>query len=197
MSESCQARPSSGRSLEYNCVVFALLLLFGSARLVSQEIHPGLALGVAVPADDYAKTHRTGPLTQLFVVFGGADQRLRVRVEAEGVWFPGRVPANTVSSTSGDMRILSGIATLMIGPRGHGARPYFLLGAGPQWVSVPKVTNPYGYVPGARAGIGVDGRVGPCTLRAEIAAHAVLSDFATGHDFGLGTYWPLTVAIQF
>jgi len=95
------------------------------------------------------------------------------------------------------MRILSGIATLMIGPRANGVRPYFLFGAGPQWISVPKVPNPYGSVPGARTGIGVEGRARNWTLRAEITGHAVLSDFATGHDFHWGTYWPLTVAIQF
>jgi hypothetical protein len=197
LSESHRGDPARGRLVAYSCVAFALAFVFGGSKLVGQDIHPGFGLGVGVPAGDYRKTRGSGPLAQLFVVFGGADRRLRLRIEAEGVWFPGRVPANTLSSTSGDMRILSGIATLMIGPRANGARPYFLVGGGPQWVSVPKVTNPYGYVSGARAGIGVEGRVRDWTVRAEIAGHAVLSDFATGHDFGLGTYWPLTVAIQF
>ena len=197
MSESRRANSGRTSPVAYSCVAFAMVFVFGGSKLGSQEIHPGFGLGVGVPAGDYRKTHDSGPLGQLFVVFGGADRRLRLRIEAEGAWFPGRVPANTGSSTSGDMRILSGIATLMIGPRANGVRPYFLFGAGPQWISVPKVPNPYGSVPGARTGIGVEGRARNWTLRAEITGHAVLSDFATGHDFHWGTYWPLTVAIQF
>jgi hypothetical protein len=95
------------------------------------------------------------------------------------------------------MRILSGFADLIMAPRYSGPRPYFLLGAGPQWINVPKVANPYGAVPGARAGFGIEGTVRGWTIRGEIAATAVLSDFATGRSFTPGTYWPVTLAIQF
>ena len=191
------AGPSRDRIATQSCVTLALLLVLGTSKLVGQEIHQGFGLGVAVPAGDYGQTHGSGPLAQFSILFGGADKRLRLRVDAEGVWFPGHIPASALSSTSGDLRILSGIANLMIGPRTSGARPYLLLGAGPQWVSVTKVPNPYGSVIGTRAGLGVEGRLGDWTVRAEIAAHAVLSDFATGHDYGLGAYWPVAVAIQF
>ena len=188
---------SRNSSVEHGCVAFCLLLLFGSSGLAGQGAFPGVALGVAVPSGDYGDTRGTGPLAQLFVVFGGPDRRLRLRLDAEGVWLPARGPDNPVSIPGGDMRILSGIANLIIGPRGSEARPYFLFGVAKQWVSVTNGTNPYGAVPGARAGFGVEVPIRHWTVRAEIAAHAVLSDFATGHDFGLGTYWPVTVAIQF
>ena len=197
LSASRSAGRSRARLATQSCVTLALLLVLGTSKLVGQGIHPGFGLGVAVPAGDYRQTHGSGPLAQFFILFGGADRRLRLRVEAEGVWFPGHIPASALSDASGDLRIVSSIASLMIGPRTSGARPYLLLGAGPQWLSVSKVNNPYGSVIGTRAGLGVEGRLGDWTVRAEIAAHAVLSDFATGHDYGLGAYWPVAVAIQF
>lgn len=176
------------------------LILFCACRttnLPSQEMHAGFALGAAVPAGDYGETRGIGPVAQLFVLFGRADRRVRVRVEAEGVWLPGHTPASYSTSKAGDLYILSGIASLIMGPRSTPVRPYFLLGAGPQLVSVPKHTNPYGSVTGVRAGFGVEGRLRSRSIRAEMAGHAVLSDFGTGRDFGLGGYYPLTLAIQF
>ncbi|HMI48059.1 MAG TPA: hypothetical protein VK481_05280, partial [Gemmatimonadaceae bacterium] len=163
-----------------------------------QGIQPGFALGVAVPSSgDYGRRHRAGPLAQLSVLFGDSDRRVRLRIEAEGAWFPGRAAPNPPFSADGDMRILSAFADLIMGPRMTGPRPYFLFGAGPQWITVPGVPNPYGGVPGVRAGVGLEGKVRGLTLRGEVSANAVLSDFATGRSFTPGTYWPLTLGIQF
>ena len=184
------------RPATQSLVALNLLWVFGTTNLLAQEMHAGFALGAAVPAGDFRETRGTGPVAQLFVLLGGADRRIRFRVEAEGVWLPGHTPASFSTSTGGDLYILSGIGSLIMGPRSTPVRPYFLLGAGPQLVSVPKHPNP-GFVPGIRAGFGVEGRLRSWTIRAEIAGDAVLSDFGTGRDFGLGAYFPLTLAIQF
>ena len=197
MDESSGTCPDKRRQASKSLVALILFSVFGTTNLPGQEMHAGFGLGAAVPAGDYRETRGIGPVAQLFVLFGRADRRVRVRVEAEGVWLPGHTPASDATSKAGDLYILSGIASLIMGPRSTPVRPYFLLGAGPQLVSVPKHTNRYGSVPGVRAGLGVEGRLRRQTIRAEIAGHAVLSDFGTGRDFGLGAYFPLTLAIQF
>ena len=197
MNESRGTCPNKWRPATESLVALSLLWVFGTTNLPGQEMRAGFALGAAVPAGDFRETRGTGPVAQLFVLFGGADRRIRLRVEAEGVRLPGHTPASSSTSTGGDLYILSGIGSLIMGPRSTPVRPYFLLGAGPQLVSVPKQVNPYGSVTGIRAGFGVEGRLRSWTIRGEIAGDAVLSDFGTGRDFGFGGYFPLTLAIQF
>ena len=198
MGESHRTRHRKNIPIRYCLAAVLLLLVFASSKVSGQGIQPGFALGVALPSlGDYGRRRRPGPLAQLSVLFGDSTRRVRLRIEAEGAWFPGRAPANPPFSTDGDMRILSAFANLVMAPRWSGLRPYFLLGAGAQRVTVPGVANPYGAVPGVRTGFGFEDKVRGWTLRGEVSANAVLSDFATGREYRPGTYWPITLGIQF
>ena len=89
------------------------------------------------------------------------------------------------------------LGSVLIAPRLSGMKPYVTLGGGVQWLSVENSMNPYGSIVGVRSGVGVEGPWGRKTFRAEISAHAILSDFATGKDWAIGAYIPATFAIEF
>ena len=105
--------------------------------------------------------------------------------------------APAVRSFTGDLRILSVLASVLLAPNNGIVRPYLVLGGGPQWLTVPDDVNPYGTLYGVRAAIGLEGKWSGRKWRAELGAHAVLSDYATGRDFGLGTFVPVMVGVQF
>lgn len=166
--------------------------------LAAQRVSPGVAIGVAVPTGPYGETRRLGPLSQLSLVFRDPESKVRFRFEAEGAWFPSREQASGFASSSqGDLRILSILGTVLLAPRIPGVRPYVGIGAGRHWLRVPSSVSPYGAVFGVRAAVGLEGGWGNRRVRAEVGTHAVLSDYATGRDFGLGTYLPFIVGMQF
>lgn len=166
--------------------------------LAAQRVSPGFAIGVAIPTGPYGETRGLGPLSQLSLVFRDPESKVRFRFEAEGAWFPSREQASGfVSSSQGDLRILSILGTVLLAPGIPGVRPYVGVGAGRHWLRVPSSVNPYGAVFGVRAAVGLEGGWGDRRWRAEVGTHAVLSDYATGRDFGLGTYLPFMVGMQF
>ena len=190
----CQLRLSLLRSS------LTLLAVAGAVplELPAQPVSPGVAVGVAIPTGRYGETRRLGPLSQLSLVFRDPESSVRFRFEAEGAWFPGRERHSALASSSqGDLRILSVLASVLLAPPTEGIRPYFVGGVGRQWLHVPGTVNPYGAVFGVRASAGLDGQWSGRRLRGEVGTHLVLSDYATGRDFALGTYRPLVVGVQF
>jgi hypothetical protein len=180
------------------CLVLIGVLAAIPCELSAQPVSHGVAIGVAVPTGDYGETRHPGPLAHVSLTFRDPERRIRFRVEGEGVWFPVRDDSSPIpSSSAGDLKILSILASVLLAPNSGSVRPYFIIGGGPQWLSVPNSINPYGLLLGVRAAIGLEGKWSGRKLRAELGAHAVLSDYATGRDFGLGTYVPVMVGIQF
>jgi hypothetical protein len=190
---------SRSRSLAWRCYLVLIGVVAAiPCDLSAQAVSPGVALGVAVPTGDYGETRSPGPLANLSLTFREPESRIRFRVEGEAVWLSGRGDSSPFpSSSSGDLRILSVLASMLLAPNTGGVRPYFVIGGGPQWLSVPNGVNPYGTLYGVRAAIGLEGKWRGRSLRSELGAHAVLSDYATGRDFGLGTFVPFTVGVQF
>lgn len=198
MSDAREILSQSRLSVSRYCLVLVALVCAVPTKLPAQRVAPGFAVGVAIPTGRYGETRRLGPLSQLSLVFRDPESRVRFRFEAEGVWFPSREKGSaSASSTQGDLRILSVLASVLLAPRVQGARPYLVVGAGPQWLHVPSSVNPYGAVFGLRAAVGLEGQWSGRRLRGEVGTHAVLSDYATGRDFGLGTYLPLMLGMQF
>lgn len=135
---------------------------------------------------------------QTYAVIGKPDRIARVQIGAEGVWFRSRASAPALGSSAyGNLRVLSILSNVVIAPPLSGIKPYLTLGGSVQWLSIEGRTNPYGRLFGLRSGLGIEAPWGKKSARAEISAHAILSDFGTGRDFRIGTYIPVTFAIQF
>ena len=178
--------------------VASLAAIFVSARAIAaQVIHPDVGLGAAVPTGPLGEGRGIGPLVRLGFVVGDTARRIRLRVEGEAAWMPAREARGRTSSPVGDWRAFSLVGSVLIGPRGSRVASYLVLGAAAQGVDIGGQTNPYGTLAGVRAGAGVRGRVGAYVLRVEVTPHAVLSDFGTGRDFAVGTYWPISVGLTF
>lgn len=191
---------ASERSILFLAVALLPHLAAAAATpLGAQGVSLGVAAGVAVPTGPLGANRSPGPVAQASVYLGGFGRRVRGRVDVEAAWFPGggQPPGRLASSDEGDLRVSGVLASLVVGPRGGPVRPYALVGAGAQGLSVPGRTNPYGAVPGVRAGVGVRATVWGLRLHAELVPHAILSDYGTGRDFEIGTYWPITVGVRF
>jgi hypothetical protein len=170
----------------------------GATRAGAQNIAPGLAVGIGVPIGDLGRERLPGPVVQTYAVLGERNRIARLQIGAEGAWFPGNAAAPAIASSAyGDLRVFSILGSVLIAPRSSGMKPYVTLGGGVQWLSVENRVNPYGSIVGVRSGLGVESPWGRKTFRAEISAHAILSDFATGKDWGMAAYIPFTFAIQF
>ena len=180
-------------------VVTSLLAVVSAGGPVgAQAVSLGFAAGVAVPTGAYGAARASGPVVQGVVTAGGPTRRVRLRAEAEAAWFAGQeVPAGRGLSAGGDLRVAGVGLSLLMGPRGGPVRPYALVGAARQWIRVPGRVNPYGSVFGVRAGAGVRAAVGRTEVRLEVTPHVVLSDYATGREFDIGSYWPVTVGVSF
>jgi hypothetical protein len=87
---------------------------------------------------------------------------------------------------------------MVVGARGAPrVAPYFLVGLGVERLAVTGARNPYGLTLGGRAGIGLQWRLGPRTLFAEITPHIAATDFGTGTDFGTAAHVPIALGIRF
>lgn len=184
--------------LRITCLALTIAICSAPA-LGAQTLTPSIAAGIAVPTAGLGTSRTLGPLLRGSLLVGAPDRRVRFRGDIEAAWMPATAqPAAPVSSSTGDLRVISVLADLVIGPRGNDSvQPYLLLGLGAQSMRVSGVTNPYGKVPGLRGGVGLRGHVGRFGMSAEITPDLILSDFATGRDFRLGTYWPVSVGISF
>ncbi len=165
----------------------------------AQAVRLGVAGGVAVPIGAYGETRSSGPLVRGSVMIGGLERRVRFRGDVEAAWMLAADDhASTVpGSHFGTLRALSVLGSVLIGGTGPGFAPYVIAGLGAQRLRVDGSSNPYGTTIGARIGAGVRWRVGRTLLHAELTPHWALSDFATGRDFGVGSYVPATLGISF
>lgn len=168
-----------------------------SARLAAQTARPEIAAGVAVPAGALAAQRVAGPLVRAGVVLGAPSRIVRVRLDAEAAWMPARGRTVPISSASGTLRTVGAVASMLVGPAEPRIAPYLLAGISAQRMQVNGHPNPYGTLAGVRLGVGVRRTVGTHELRAEVAEHAVLSDYGTGRDFAVGTYWPISFGVTF
>ena len=175
----------------------ALLLLPPHRTAAAQAVTPEVALGVAAPTGRLGTHRSVGPLVRAGVLLGGAHRIVRLRADVEGAWFPGDPPPALPDSWYGDLRVMSGLVSLVVGQRGDDQAIYGLVGVGVQSMRVPGAPNPYGAVAGLRLGAGARTVVGGLRLGLEVTPHFILSDFATGRDFAAGTYWPVSVSIAF
>lgn len=201
--DGARGRRRPVRSLA-STIASALVALCGAVDASAQPF--GVHGGAALPSGRTAEGRRAGPLAGASVTFGGTERRLRGRVAVEGAWLRGEGGRAEPQAARRDMRVVGALASLLVGARGTGVRPYALVGAGVQWQHVPGARNPYGAVPGVTGGAGVEwslpatggaGRARPFRVVAELRAHGVLSDFASGADFRITTYWPLVVGVRF
>jgi hypothetical protein len=178
--------------------VFLFALSVGASGAGAQHISPGAAVGIGIPTGDLGRERSPGPLVQAYLVVGRSDRVVRFQISAEGLWCSGRQPPTSLTSSAyGDLRALSILGTLLFAPPPMGIRPYLSLGGGLQSLTIEGRQNPYGRLVGVRSGAGIELPLRKAFVRAEISAHAVLSDFGTGHDFSIATYVPVTLSIQF
>jgi hypothetical protein len=177
------------------CIVLVVLIA-SIEPLPAQTIRPEAAVGIAVPAGRLGEDRRPGPLARAGVVLGGPANVVRFRVDAEGSWMPGK-GGSSQSSAAGSLWAASAVGTLLIGRTNGETAPYLLLGAAAQRLEVRGTPNPYGTLAGLRMGLGLRRRFGRHVAGFEITPHAVLSDYGTGRDFSIGTYWPFIVRLTF
>jgi hypothetical protein len=177
--------------------VLAMSITGLGTPLGAQAVALGLAGGIAVPTGAYGEARATGPLVQVSGTVGGPQRRLRLRMDVEGAWFAGSgTPTTRGLSAAGGLRVLSSGLNLLVGPRGGPVRPYALVGLSAQRLRATGRVNPYRMVPGVRAGVGMRAALGGVEWRAEVTPHLVLSDYATGRDFDVGSYWPVTLGVS-
>jgi hypothetical protein len=179
--------------------VIAALLATLASRAGAQAFSPSLALGAAIPTGYYGARRSPGPLVRAGLTVGYPEQQyVWLRVDGEGAWLLDEGGGHVSrGSDDGTLRALGVLATVAAGPRREGVRPYAFMSAGPQWVRIQAATNPYGVSLGLRGGAGVRARAGRFDIEAEVAAHAVTSDFGTGHEFASGSYVPVTIGVRF
>ena len=181
-------------------MVIAAATLFRCASLGAQPVERSLALGVVLPAGDYARLRTIGPAVRAAVAFGDLEtRRVRLRLELEGVWLRSRgARPGVANSDPGSLTALSVVATGVFGPRSRGGvAPYVIAGVALQSLTIPGTRNPYGSTLGLRVGVGLQRHVGERSVFFEIAPHLALTDFGTGQDFGAAAYVPLVVGFRF
>lgn len=180
-------------------MLFCLLSSAGMTQVASaQKVDPGIGVGVGFPTGLMGEHRRPGPVVNAYALIGSATRTVRFQLGVESAWFSGKPRLSALgSSAEGDLRIVGLIVNLLIATHGDGIRPYLALGGGLQYMSVENRRNPYGSVPALRGGIGLEAPWGNRSVRAEVHAHAILSDFGTGKDFVVGTYVPVTLSLQF
>lgn len=167
------------------------------APLGAQRLTPTVSAGVAVPTGDYGRLRGPGPLVRAGALVGGPARRVRLRADLEAAWLRDPGGGAAFGTLDGTARVVSALVSVLAGPRGGRVAPYAVAGAGLQWLRIDGAENPYGTVPGARAGLGVRARLGRTEWRAEVTPHLVASDHGTGRDFGVGSYWPVAVGVAF
>ena len=124
-----------------------------AALLPAQPIERSIALGVAVPAGDYAKTRTVGPAIRAGFTIGSAEtRRARLRIELEGAWLLSRgVNSGVGYADPGSLSAMSVLASLVVGRRPtQGMAPYFLTGLAIQSLTIPGLRNSYGSTFGVR-----------------------------------------------
>jgi len=189
----------SGSTHTWLVISFCLASSAGATPIASaQKLEPGIGVGVGFPTGRLGAERQPGPVVNGYAVLGSHERKVRLQIGVEGAWFRGKTnPSGLGSSAEGDLRIVGLLANLLIASGGGRIRPYLTLGGGLQSLSIENRRNPYGSVVGLRGGVGLRTLWGNTSVHAEVQAHAILSDFGTGKDFGLGTYVPFTLALQF
>jgi hypothetical protein len=178
-------------------IVAALSAMCIANVLPAQGLGPTASVGIALPTGGYAMHRAAGPVLRAGLALGERVDRVGWRLEGEAAWFPDNDSApSSGGGIDGDLRSIAAIGSLVAGPRRRGLAPYVIVGGGPQWIRVRGAVNPYGTSLGLRAGVGLRFRGESMSLLAELAGHAVLSDFGT-REYTAGTYVPLTIGVVF
>jgi hypothetical protein len=160
-------------------------------------ITPHVAAGIAVPTSGLGAARSVGPVVRAAVLVGTPTRRIRLRAGVEAAWMPGEGSGTSLSASQGDLRVFSASGSVVFAARGSGTGPYALLGAGVQRMRASGAANPYGTGGTVHAGVGFRMPVARSMLHVEITPQVMLTDFATGKDFSLGTYWPMSIGLSF
>lgn len=176
-------------------VCVAAVSLVALRTTSAQATTPSIALGIVAPRGQLSTQFATGALLRGGYEFGNPrTQRTRVRLDAEVSWLPRRDAA----TATGDLRIVSGIVSLVeSASSARAVAPYGLLGIAVERMSISGTRNPYGTTFGVRAAFGVRWRVRDRSLAAELAPHLALTEFATGREYAPSLRVPLTIALLF
>lgn len=188
------------RFLGRRSAVLAGAAVFCSVNLRAQPVERSVALGVVLPAGDYAQFRTIGPAVRAGVAFGDPEaRRIRLRVEFEAAWLLSRGPKpGFAKSDPGELTATSLLVSAVVGRRPiEGFAPYFIAGVALQSLTIPGRRNPYGSTLGLRVGAGIQRRVAARQYFVEIAPHLALTDFGTAGDFGTAAYVPLVVGLRF
>ncbi len=173
------------------------LCCFMPSAAVAQSGAIEVGIGTVVPIEALGANRSAGPFIRAGVIRGNPTRVVRLRLDGEAMSMPGRPAPNRSAETSGDLRSVGFVATVVVAPPRLRVAPYFLLGAGAHLMSIAGADSPNNLVGGLRSGLGFRVNTARYRLSLESSAHLNLSDRATGGMLKLGSYVPITLAIAF
>ena len=172
--------------------------LVGQATVgAAQRFSPEVAIGIVAPIGLLGARRGIGPTVGAGFMIGGPDRRVRLRIGFDVATMPGHNQPGQLGAAGADLRLATLGAAVLMGPRRGRLAPYLVLGVESHSMEARGYTNPYGRVGGLSAGVGLRASLRRLEARAEVTAHLILSDFATGEDFAPGTYVPVTLRVAF
>lgn len=153
----------------------------------AQGSYVRLQAGGIVPVGSMGRTYDLGPAAALSVHkpigTGGFSWSL-------ALW-----GARFVTVVHSDFTAFSILGSVHYAVIDEPIRPYVLVGAGGHLQIRDAQRNPYGWVPGLQAGLGLSWTVARLEMHVEIQRQLILSDLVSGCDFCLATQTPIMLGI--
>lgn len=163
----------------------------------SQTLTPSFGVGIAVPSGSFGAARSAGPLLNASILLGESTRVVRIRFGVETAWMRGSASGESEGSwRESDLRVVNGLASVLIAPFVARSGPYAMFGAGIQRAWATGVRNPYGAGGSLHAGVGVDVPIGRSSLSIELVPQLLLTDFGS-EEWSPGIYWPISVAWRF
>ncbi len=175
------------------------LFLFGvmPSTVVAQSGTIEVGIGTVVPVEAIGADRSAGPFVRAGVIRGNPTRVVRLRLDGEAMSMPGNPAPNRSAEKTGNLRSVGFVTTVVVAPPRLRVAPYFLIGAGVHLMSITGADSPNNFVGGVRSGLGVRVTTARYRISLESSAHLNLSDRATGRDYKLDSYVPITLAIVF
>lgn len=178
-------------------VIALCIWCFMPSAAVAQSGAIEVAIGTVVPIEALGANRSAGPFIRAGVIRGNPTRVVRLRLDGEAMSMPGNPAPNRSAETTGDLRSIGFVATVVVAPPRLRVAPYFLFGAGVHLMSIVGADGPNNFVGGVRSGLGLRVNAARYRISLESSANLNLSDRATGRNFTLGSYVPITLAIVF
>lgn len=174
-----------------------LSLLWASViPLHAQAPEVRVALGGVAPLGTMSDRYDVGLNGALSLGYGLRDGGFGVRAELWGTRFAGKTEATPYARVhQGGLWDVGLLGNAVFAAKQEHLRPYALLGGGLHRQLRDDGHDPYGWVPGAQAGVGLSWSVGQLVLSAEIQYQVVLSEVAAGCDFCVASQTPLVIGV--